>query len=227
MACGLPRKIRKLVTDSNRADRTTPHRINWVGASWRPVRETRNTAAMAPSAPSTLPTDRAHTPSDANAPNSSTAVAPTLAPEDTPSRNGSARALRTSACTTVPAVVSAAPTTAASSTRGRRICQTISSRHRVGLRVPEMWSTTTCQTAAGLSATDPIATPRVIVTTRSTAQPASTRREGETVTAPAPGSAEARWLTAVLPFGASLASSSVDRRTSGSGSPAGRRTHRP
>jgi hypothetical protein len=33
--------------------------------------------------------------------------------------------LRTSACTTVPAVVSAAPTTAASSTRGSRICHTI------------------------------------------------------------------------------------------------------
>ena len=66
-------------------------------------------------------------PSEAKAPNKSTAVAPTLAPEETPSRKGSARALRTRTWTTVPAVVRAAPTTAASSTRGRRICQTISS----------------------------------------------------------------------------------------------------
>ena len=98
-----------------------------MGANWRPVRDTRNTAAMAPMAPSTLPTDSAHNPSEAKAPNSSTAVAPTLAPEDTPSRNGSANELRTRACTTVPAVVSAAPTKAASSTRGTRICHTISS----------------------------------------------------------------------------------------------------
>ena len=127
MACGLPRKIRKLVTDSNRADSTTPHKMSWVGASARPWRETRKTAAIAPSAPSTLPAEMAQTPSEANAPNSSTAVAPTLAPDETPSRNGSARALRTRTCTTVPAVVSAAPTTAASSTRGSLICQTMAS----------------------------------------------------------------------------------------------------
>ena len=127
VACGLPRKIRKLVTDSNSADSTTPHKISWVGASARPVRETRNTAPIATSAPSTLPAEIAHTPSEAKAPNSSTAVAPTLAPDETPSRNGSASALRTRTWTTVPAVVSAAPTTAASSTRGSRICQTIAS----------------------------------------------------------------------------------------------------
>jgi hypothetical protein len=108
-------------------------------------------------------------PSDANAPNSSTAVAPTLAPEETPRRNGSARALRTSTCTTVPAVVSAAPTTAASSTRGRRICQTISSA-TVFFGWPARWSTMTCHTAPGLRETDPMPTPRVMVTTRSTAQ---------------------------------------------------------
>jgi hypothetical protein len=127
VACGLPRKIRKLVTDSNSADSTTPHKISWVGASARPLRETRKTAAIAPKAPSTLPTEIAHTPSEANAPNSSTAVAPTLAPDETPSRNGSARALRTSTWTTVPAVVSAAPTTAASSTRGSRMSHTMAS----------------------------------------------------------------------------------------------------
>ena len=82
---------------------------------------------MAAMEPRTLPTEMAQIPSDAKAPKSSTAVAPTLAPEETPRRNGSARALRTMTCTTVPAVVSAAPTSAARSTRGRRICQTISS----------------------------------------------------------------------------------------------------
>src|ERR1700729_4134131 len=90
VACGLPGKIRKLVTDSNSADSTTPHKISCVGARPRPERETRNTAAIAPSAPSTLPAEIAHTPSDANTPNSSTAVAPTLAPDETPSTNGSA-----------------------------------------------------------------------------------------------------------------------------------------
>ena len=49
-----------------------------------------------------LPNDSAHRPSEANAPNSSTVVAPTLAPEEIPSRNGSASALRTSTCTTRP-----------------------------------------------------------------------------------------------------------------------------
>ena len=47
-----------------------------------------------------LPAEIAHTPSEANAPSSSTAVAPTLAPADTPSKNGSARAFLTRTCTT-------------------------------------------------------------------------------------------------------------------------------
>ena len=36
VAWGLPRKIRKLVTDSKSAESTTPQRMSWVGASWRP-----------------------------------------------------------------------------------------------------------------------------------------------------------------------------------------------
>ena len=215
VAWGLPRKIRKLVTDSNRAESTTPHRISWVGANCRPVRETRNTAAIAPRAPRTLPTESAHTPSEANAPNSSTAVAPTLAPEDTPSRNGSARALRTSACTTVPAVVRAAPTTAASSTRGRRICHTISSATVSGCGCPGRWSTTTCQTAPGLSETDPTATPRVIVDQQEHRAADQHGGEGKPITPP---DRDVGCHRSVL---------LVDRRTSGSGSPQGRRTNRP
>jgi hypothetical protein len=123
----LPPKIRKQVTDSNSTESTTPHKISWVGDSARSWRETRNTAPIAIRAPSTLPAEIAQAPSEANAPNSSTAVAPTLAPEDTPSRNGSASALRTRTWTTVPAVARVAPTRAASSTRGSRISQTIAS----------------------------------------------------------------------------------------------------
>src|SRR5580658_5809257 len=177
VAWGLPRKMRKLVTDSNIADRTTPHRISWVGASCRPFRDTRNTAAMAASAPRTLPTEIAHIPSDANAPRSRTAVAPTLAPDDTPSRNGSASALRTSTWTTDPAVVRAAPTTAASSTRGSRICQTMMPA-TVLSGWPDNWLAMTCQTAAGLSGTDPMPTPAVIVISSSTAQAPSTSGSG-------------------------------------------------
>src|SRR5579859_7922939 len=84
VAWGLPLKIKKLVTDSNSDESTTPHRISWDGANSRPLRDTRNTAPMAANAPATLPADRAHTPSDAKAPNRRTDVAPTLAPEDTP-----------------------------------------------------------------------------------------------------------------------------------------------
>ena len=133
---------------------------------------------MAAMAPRTLPTDRAHTPREANAPKSNTAVAPTLAPEDTPSRNGSARALRTIAWTTVPAVVNAAPTRAASSTRGRRICHTISSATELFGRDRQMWSAMTCHTWAGLKRTDPMAMPSTITAASTSVRPASTALSG-------------------------------------------------
>ena len=88
-------------------------------------RETRNTAAIAASAPSTLPAEIAHTPERRERPEQQHRGRADAGPDDTPSRNGSASALRTRTWTTVPAVVSAAPTTAASSTRGSRICHTI------------------------------------------------------------------------------------------------------
>src|ERR1700733_8188103 len=49
------------------AESTTPHKISWVGASPRPDCDTPNTTAIATSAPITLPTDIAKTPTDANA----------------------------------------------------------------------------------------------------------------------------------------------------------------
>jgi len=163
--------------DSNSADSTTPHKISWVGASPCPLRETANTAAIAARAPRMLPAEIAQTPSEANVPSSSTAVAPTLAPDDTPSRNGSARAFRTRTCTTVPAVVRAAPTSAASSTRGTRICQTMVPV-TVSSGRPVSWPAMTCQTCAWLSATGPAPTPSAMVTISSTAQAPRTRASG-------------------------------------------------
>ncbi len=54
-----------------------------------------------------------------------TETAPTDAPELTPSRKGSASTLRTIAWITAPVAARAAPTRAASSTRGVRTCQMI------------------------------------------------------------------------------------------------------
>lgn len=88
-------------------------------------RATAYTIAIATSAEQNADTDSAHTPSPANAPSRMTALAPTAAPDEIPSTNGSASALRTIACTATPTVASPAPTTAASTTRGSRISQTI------------------------------------------------------------------------------------------------------
>src|SRR6202034_228924 len=93
VACGLPRKIKKLVTDSKSAESTTPTKMSWVGASWWRERDTRKTAPIAPRAPRMLPKETAQIPSEAKAPNRSTAVAPTLAPEEIPSGRGAAQAL--------------------------------------------------------------------------------------------------------------------------------------
>jgi len=136
-------------------------------------RATAKTSTIASRAPAMLLTERAQSPRDANTPNSSTAVAPTLAPDDTPSRNGSASALRTRAWTTVPAVVSAAPTIIASSTRGSRICQMISSATTSGLRPPKRCAASTDQTSWGLSATDPTTTPTSAAASNATAPPMS------------------------------------------------------
>ena len=64
--------------------------------------------------------DSEYTPRNANAPNSMPSVANAAAPEETPSKNGSARLLRTSACIATPHTASDAPTTMPRHTRGRR-----------------------------------------------------------------------------------------------------------
>src|SRR5690606_6121205 len=64
-----------------------------------------------------------HTPNPDSTPSVMTAVAPTAAPADTPSRYGSASGLRTRACISAPARARPAPTTAARIERGNRNSQ--------------------------------------------------------------------------------------------------------
>ncbi len=80
---------------------------------------------MARRAEANAAVDRAQTPSAPMAPKMRTALAPTAAPEEMPSTNGSASALRTMAWTATPMADSPAPTTAASTARGRRSSQTM------------------------------------------------------------------------------------------------------
>ena len=83
------------------------------------------------------------------------ATAPTLAPELTPSRCGSASRLPVAACSVVPATASEAPTRVASSTRGRRISQTMSSCIAGAVVVPNRCASTTRAVIAGVTATGP------------------------------------------------------------------------
>ena len=55
----------------------------------------------------------------------SASIAPSADPDDTPSVNGVASGLRSSACMTTPATASVAPTSPAASTRGRRAMKKI------------------------------------------------------------------------------------------------------
>ncbi len=80
---------------------------------------------MAISAETNADTDSAQTPSAPSVPKSRTALAPTAAPEEMPRTNGSARALRTRACTATPMAESPAPTTAARTARGKRSSHTM------------------------------------------------------------------------------------------------------
>ena len=128
VACGLPRNSRKLATDSNMRRQDHPAQDQLGGRQltararrpgtprpwppWRPAR-------CRPTGP---------TPPGRRTPRTATPRWPPRWPLRTrPAGTGRPARCAPSACTTVPAVVSAAPTRAASSTRGRRICHTISS----------------------------------------------------------------------------------------------------
>ncbi len=95
------------------------------GVSPRGVRATAYTSAMAARAETNAAVDSAHSPSAPKAPKMSTALAPTAAPEEMPRTKGSASALRTMAWTATPTEASPAPTTAASTARGKRSSQTM------------------------------------------------------------------------------------------------------
>lgn len=128
-----------------------------------PVRAVAYTSTSAPRAPRKAATDREAGPKRAN-PNTITETAPSEAPEETPSRYGSASGLRTRACRAVPITARPAPVTAPSSTRGARTSSTMVSRARdqsgscqsapsACVTMPHTWPGGTC--------TEPIASPAV------------------------------------------------------------------
>ena len=152
-----------------------------------PVRAVAYTSRSAPRAPPKAAIGREAAPKRVN-PNTSTETAPSDAPEETPSRYGSASGLRTSACRAVPITARPAPVTAPSSTRGARTSNTMVSRARdqSGSRqsapsecvtMPHTWPGGTC--------TEPIARPAV-TETRSRAVSTSDVTAGR-VRRPAPG----------------------------------------
>ena len=114
----------KLLTADNRAETAMPVRTNVPAervclrlAITKTSRSVRNAPANAANPRETAP--------PRSRPNRMTVMAPVAAPDDTPSTVGLASGLRSSACTTVPTVVSAIPATAARSTRGSRTSATI------------------------------------------------------------------------------------------------------
>ncbi len=131
-----------------------------------PVRAVAYTSTSAPRAPTKAATDREAGPKRVN-PNTMTETAPSDAPEETPSRYGSASGLRTRACRAVPITARPAPVTAPSSTRGARTSTTMVSRARdqsgccqsapsACVTMPHTWP--------GGTRTEPIARPAVAET---------------------------------------------------------------
>src|SRR5512143_191412 len=100
---------------------TTPARRNMYGCRRPCTLPTRYTISIASRPPLKAPIGTSTAGSAPLPPSISIAAAPTAAPAETPSMWGSASGLRNSACSTVPAVAKAAPTTIASSARGRRM----------------------------------------------------------------------------------------------------------
>src|SRR2546423_1908479 len=105
------------------APTATPPSSRMRGSSSAPpTSPSRYTSAIAPTAPTNAASGRAHGPGRWSA---MAATAPRPAPPDSPSRNGSANGLRTSAWRLVPATPRAPPTRNASTARGSRNCHTI------------------------------------------------------------------------------------------------------
>src|SRR6266567_2348225 len=105
------------------APTATPPSSRMRGSSSAPpMSPSRYTSAIAPTAPTNAASGRAQGPGRWSA---IAATAPRPAPPDSPSRNGSASGLRTSAWRLVPATPRAPPTRNASTARGNRSCHTI------------------------------------------------------------------------------------------------------
>ena len=123
---------KKLAIAENAEDSTTPDRIRRNGVSPPCAMVMAYTVAVATSAPISAPPERAYNPRLLKRPNVKTAVAPTLAPDDTPSKYGSASGFRTRVCIATPASDRPAPTINANTPRGARSSHTIESTAWLG-----------------------------------------------------------------------------------------------
>ena len=127
-----PLNTKKLASAENAEDSTTPDRISRNGVSPPCAMVMAYTVAVATSAPISAPPERAYSPRLLKRPNVKTAVAPTLAPDDTPSKYGSASGFRTRVCIATPASDRPAPTINANTPRGARSSHTIESTAWLG-----------------------------------------------------------------------------------------------
>ena len=142
------------MTATPNADTVIPARIVRDGEIGPRLRASSRVSVSAASAPR-----NAATVGMIATPSVSAATAPTDAPEERPSRYGSARTFRVSACITAPDTANAAPTAAAVSTRVRRISHTIPSRSGdSGDCVPARCATTVCHTSTMPIPVEPIPT---------------------------------------------------------------------
>src|SRR5690606_20019561 len=115
-------KIAKLTSAEHAWHTATPASTVRTGGSWPRAAASSRVRTSAPTAPTNAATGRSTV-----IPRTRTPTAPRAAPEETPRRYGSASGLRTTACITVPATASPAPTAAAATTRAPRPCHTIAS----------------------------------------------------------------------------------------------------
>src|SRR5450830_654644 len=152
----------------------SPARTARPGVSTPPVRASVSVATSASSAPA-----NAATGSRRPIPTTSTATAPSEAPDDRPSRYGSARGLRVRLCITAPPSARPAPTAAAVSTRGRRRSHTIASVRRGTLAVdsPRCRPIARSTSAAAMSA-GPMVTATTTVAISTTTRTGRTSRSG-------------------------------------------------
>jgi len=103
----------------------TPASSSRTEVIWPPTLASRNSAPVAAIAPRNALAVNELAPTAAPIPNRIVAAAPVEAPEVTPRMSGSARTLRTIACSATPVRARPVPKTAPSSTRGIRTNHTM------------------------------------------------------------------------------------------------------